>query len=142
MADVNLPPFANAANTADLEHGTAFSPRFDSAGLIAAIVTDAESGGVVMFAWMNRDALLQTIATCEAHFWSRSRGKLWRKGEESGNTLNVIEMRTDCDQDAILLTVRIGGRGIACHTGAKSCFYRRVQLGPAAGTIPLAIAKT
>lgn len=95
-----------------------------------------------MFAWMNRDALLATITTREAHFWSRSRAKLWRKGEESGNALTVLDMRTDCDQDAVLLSVRVGGAGVACHTGAKTCFYRRVELGPPIGSIPLAPARS
>ena len=82
-----------------------------------------------MFAWMNADALALTIETQIAHFFSRSRSKLWRKGEESGNVLQVIEMRTDCDQDVVAMTVKVAGAGLACHTGARSCFYRTVRLG-------------
>lgn len=114
-----------------LEEGTAFTPRFDANGLMAAIVTEAASGEVLMLAFMNADALALTLQTGEAHFWSRSRGKLWRKGETSGNVLRVVEMRTDCDQDCVLLRVEIGGDEAACHTGRKTCFYRRVD-GPAA----------
>ena len=84
-----------------------------------------------MVAHMNREALIRTIETCEAWFWSRSRRKLWRKGEESGNTLAVADMRIDCDQDAILLKVTIAGDGVACHQGYRSCFYRSVPLGQA-----------
>jgi phosphoribosyl-AMP cyclohydrolase len=111
-----------------LENDTAFTPRFDDKGLVATIVTDAQSGGVLMFAFMNDEALRKTIETGEAHFWSRSRGKLWRKGETSGNVLTVKEMRTDCDQDCIWLRVTVGGDEAACHTGQKSCFYRRVEM--------------
>jgi phosphoribosyl-AMP cyclohydrolase len=138
MADHNPAPFAKAGTTADLEQGTAFAPRFDADGLIPAIATDSQTGVVLMFAWMNAEALLTSIRTREAHFWSRSRAKLWRKGEESGNVLTIEEMRTDCDQDVVLLKVRMAGRGVACHTGAQSCFYRTVALGPtSAQTIAL-----
>ncbi len=86
-----------------------------------------------MLAFMNEEALTKTLATGEAHFWSRSRRTLWRKGETSGNVLRVVEMRTDCDQDCVLLRVEIGGGGAACHTGRKSCFYRRIEAdGPGA----------
>jgi phosphoribosyl-AMP cyclohydrolase len=105
-----------------------FSPRFDEHGLIACVVTDAASGDVLMLAYMDRDSLARTLASGEAWFFSRSRGRLWRKGETSGNTLAVEEMRVDCDQDALLLRVRVGGEGAACHTGRRSCFYRRVPL--------------
>ncbi|WP_088343541.1 MULTISPECIES: phosphoribosyl-AMP cyclohydrolase [Rhodomicrobium] len=114
-----------------LESGTDFTPRFDGNGLLAAIVAEASSGDVLMFAYMNADALARTLETGEAHFWSRSRGALWRKGESSGNVLRVVEMRTDCDQDCLLLRVELTGGGAACHTGRKSCFYRRVELGRA-----------
>jgi phosphoribosyl-AMP cyclohydrolase len=103
-----------------------FSPRFGPDGLIPAIVTDLQSGDVLMFAHMNEAALKKTLATGLAHFWSRSRGKLWMKGEESGNLLRVGEVRTDCDQDVIWLAVTVEGTGVACHTGERSCFYRRV----------------
>lgn len=114
----------------ELESGTAFTPRFDSSGLIGAIVTDALSGEVLMFAHMNSEALAATLESRVAHFWSRSRAKLWRKGEESGNILSVEEIRVDCDQDVLWLKVRVAGNGVACHTGARSCFYRAVSLQP------------
>jgi phosphoribosyl-AMP cyclohydrolase len=143
MAKTNTPPFSNARDKADLEQGMRFAPHFNADGLIPAIVTDAATGAVVMFAWMNRDALIASITTREAHFWSRSRRKLWRKGEESGNTLTIADMRTDCDQDALLISVHITGAGVACHTGQYSCFYRRVALGaPAGGLVALAPAKS
>ena len=117
---------------ADREHGADFLPRFDAAGLLTAVVTDA-AGAVLMVAHMNAEALAATQATGEAHFWSRSRGRLWKKGETSGNVLRVREIRVDCDQDALWLIADPAGP--ACHTGARSCFYRRVegeQLVPAA----------
>jgi phosphoribosyl-AMP cyclohydrolase len=122
-------PFAVPGTIAEVERGRTFMPRFDADGLIGAIVTDAASGGILMFAWMNAEALSRTLETREAHFWSRSRRKLWRKGEESGNVLSVRELLTDCDQDVLWLKVVVEGDGVACHTGAKSCFYRRVALG-------------
>lgn len=117
------------SDPADIEQGTLFQPKFDANGLVGAIVTDDASGVVLMFAWMNADALKLTLDTGVAHFWSRSRQKIWRKGEDSGNTLRVREARVDCDQDAIWLKVSVAGDGVACHTGAKSCFYRTVALG-------------
>jgi phosphoribosyl-AMP cyclohydrolase len=110
------------------EEGTVFAPRFDAEGYLPVIVTAAKSGEVLMLAYMNEEALARTIETGEAHYWSRSRGRLWRKGEESGNTQRVVEMRTDCDQDAIWLKVETEGAGAACHTGRRSCFYRAVPL--------------
>jgi phosphoribosyl-AMP cyclohydrolase len=124
--------FAEPGSAQDVERGLTFTPRFDGNGLIGAIVTDALSGEVLMFAHMNAEALAATIATRTAHFWSRSRGRLWRKGEESGNTLAVEDLRVDCDQDVLWLKVRVAGDGVACHTGARSCFYRSVALTPAA----------
>lgn len=120
---------AGATTAQEVEQGTAFTPRFDRDGLIGAIVTDALTGQVLMFAYMNADALSATIDTRMAHFWSRSRGRLWRKGEDSGNTLTVEELRVDCDQDVLWLKVRVAGAGVACHTGARSCFYRSLALG-------------
>ena len=102
-----------------------FLPRFDAAGLVTAIVTDADSGVLLMVAHMNAHAIALTQETGQAHFWSRSRGVLWRKGETSGNGLALVEMRVDCDQDALLL--RVTPAGPACHTGRRSCFYRRVE---------------
>lgn len=102
-----------------------FLPRFDAAGLVTAIVTDADSHILLMVAHMNEEAIAKTRETGQAHFWSRSRSALWRKGETSGNGLTLVEMRVDCDQDALLLRVRPSGP--ACHTGRRSCFYRRVE---------------
>ncbi|WP_432770466.1 MAG: phosphoribosyl-AMP cyclohydrolase [Sphingopyxis sp.] len=102
-----------------------FLPRFDAAGLVTAIVVDAGSGALLMVAHMNDAAIRLTQETGQAHFWSRSRGALWRKGETSGNGLTLVEMRVDCDQDALLL--RVTPAGPACHTGRRSCFYRRVE---------------
>ena len=102
-----------------------FSPRFDAAGLVTAIVVDADTHILLMVAHMNAEAIEQTRATGLAHFWSRSRAALWRKGETSGNGLTVVEMRVDCDQDALLLRVKPAGP--ACHTGRRSCFSRRVE---------------
>ncbi len=102
-----------------------FLPCFDAAGLVTAIVTDADTGVLLMVAHMNQDAIDRTRDTGQAHFWSRSRSALWRKGETSGNGLALVEMRVDCDQDALLL--RVNPAGPACHTGRRSCFYRRVE---------------
>jgi phosphoribosyl-AMP cyclohydrolase len=115
--------------TSELETTTRFTPRFDAHGLVSCIVVDARDGAVLMFAHMNADALARTMETREAWFWSRSRRQLWRKGETSGNVMRVDEVLVDCDQDALLLRVVIGGRSVACHTGRRSCFYRRVPLG-------------
>jgi phosphoribosyl-AMP cyclohydrolase len=127
------PAFAERGTHAEIEQGLTFQPRFDADGLIPAIVTDARSGEVLMLAFMNAEALALTLETRIAHFWSRSRKKLWRKGEESGNLLEVTEARTDCDQDAIWLRATVAGAGVACHTGERSCFYRSLPLGEAAG---------
>jgi phosphoribosyl-AMP cyclohydrolase len=127
------PVFAQRGTPEEVERGTRFEPRFDADGLMPAIVTDAASGEVLMFAWMNAEAVALTLKTRLGHFWSRSRGKLWKKGEESGNLLHVAEVRTDCDQDVVWLKVSVGGAGVACHTGARSCFYRALPLGAVAG---------
>lgn len=131
MSDMTKPGFAARGDAESVEAGMAFKPKFDADGLIPAIVTDASSGVVLMFAWMNEDALARTIETRVGHFWSRSRKSLWQKGEDSGNTLRVVEMRIDCDQDVIWLRVNVEGDGLACHTGQRSCFYRSVPLGTA-----------
>jgi phosphoribosyl-AMP cyclohydrolase len=120
------------AEKADIEEGTAFSPKYDANGLIPVVVTSAANGEVLMFAYMNDEALALTIETGEAQFWSRSRKRLWRKGEESGNTMRVTELRTDCDQDALWLKVELGGAEACCHTGRKSCFYRTLPIGKGA----------
>lgn len=111
-----------------LEEGSAFTPRFDGAGLVTAVVTDAGDGAVLMLAHMNAEALALTLETGVAHYWSRSRGEIWKKGETSGNVQHVVEMRTDCDQDAVLLRVNVAGANATCHTGRRSCFYRTVDL--------------
>ena len=111
-----------------IELGVDFLPKFDADGLIACIVTDADSGDVVMFAYMNAQSLQLTLETREAHYWSRSRQSLWHKGETSGNIQDVIELRTDCDQDAIWIKVRTRGAAANCHQGYKSCFYRAASL--------------
>lgn len=113
------------AHDHELEHGTALTPRFDAAGLVTAVVQDSRSKQVLMVAHMNAAALEATRRTGLAHFHSRSRGRLWMKGEESGNVLRVIDLFVDCDQDAILLVVEAAGP--ACHTGAPSCFYRKLE---------------
>ncbi len=117
-----------------LEEGTSFAPRFDMQGLITAIAQEAGSGRVLMVAHMNAEALSKTIATGEVHYFSRSRQALWKKGETSGEVQKLIELRTDCDQDVVLLTVEQTGLGAACHTGRKSCFYRRLDGGQLADT--------
>jgi phosphoribosyl-AMP cyclohydrolase len=124
-------PFAPRSDEESVESGTLLSPKFDADGLIVAIAVDADKGDVLMVAHMNAEALVRTIETKAAWFWSRSRKKLWRKGEESGNTLAVSDIRVDCDQDAILLKVRVAGDGVACHRGYRSCFYRSVPSGKA-----------
>ena len=121
--------FARRTSSTEIEQGLVFQPKFDADGLIPAIVTDAAGGGVLMFAWMNAEALALTIETRIGHFWSRSRNRLWKKGEESGNLLRVVEARTDCDQDVVWLKASVAGDGRACHTGERSCFYRTLPLG-------------
>jgi phosphoribosyl-AMP cyclohydrolase len=109
------------------ETGLTLDPKYDAAGLVTAVVTDRVSGDVLMVAHMNAEALAATQASGEAHFWSRSRQSLWKKGETSGNVLRVAELRIDCDQDAIWMIADAAGP--ACHTGARSCFYRRIEDG-------------
>ena len=113
-----------SANKQELEEGALFSPRFDVNGLVTAVVTDADDGTVLMVAHMNAEALGLTLSTGIAHYWSRSRNALWKKGETSGNTQRVVEMRTDCDQDAVWIRVEVEGDQATCHTGRRSCFYR------------------
>ena len=105
--------------------GLVLNPAYDPSGLLTAVVTDRATGDLLMVAHMNADALAATRASGEATFWSRSRGRLWHKGETSGNVLRVHEIRIDCDQDAVQLIVDPAGP--ACHTGARSCFYRRIE---------------
>jgi len=110
--------------------------HFDANGLVAAIAQESGTGDILMVAWMNREALAQTVLTGQATYWSRSRQRLWRKGEESGHTQAVGEIRLDCDGDAILLTVTQTG-GVACHTGRHSCFYSRLEGGQWVVTDPV-----
>lgn len=125
MTDAALFPPPSADKHAQ-EEALVFAPRFDSHGLITAVVTDAGDGALLMVAHMNAEALAMTLESGIAHFWSRSRGTLWKKGETSGNILHLVEMRTDCDQDALWLKVTVAGDGVTCHTGRRSCFYRIV----------------
>ena len=121
--------FPTAPTKDALERGEVLSPRFDANGLVAAVATHAETGEVLMFAWMNAEALSRTIALGEAVYFSRSRGELWHKGETSGQVQKIVEMRIDCDQDCIWLKVLPQGDGGACHVGFRSCFYRVVEDG-------------
>ncbi|ODT86805.1 phosphoribosyl-AMP cyclohydrolase [Phenylobacterium sp. SCN 70-31] len=121
--------FPTAPSKDALEQGEMLTPRFDAAGLIAAVATHADTGEVLMLAWMNAEALEKTLKTGEAHYYSRSRGELWHKGATSGQVQVVDEVRIDCDQDAVWIKVRPQGDGGACHTGARSCFYRVVDGG-------------
>lgn len=125
--------FAPRGTPTEVEQSLLFQPKFDANGLIPAIVSDAASGEVLMLAWMNAEALRLTLTTGLGHFWSRSRGRLWQKGEASGNLLQVSEVRTDCDQDVLWLRVAVAGEGLACHTGKRSCFYRSLTLPAAPG---------
>jgi phosphoribosyl-AMP cyclohydrolase len=110
-----------------IEEELLFQPRFDAAGLVTCVATDAETGDVLMVAHMNEEALRRTVETGDAWYYSRSRKALWRKGESSGQVQRVVEMRTDCDQDAVW--IKVEQRGAACHTGRRSCFYRAVTKG-------------
>jgi phosphoribosyl-AMP cyclohydrolase len=110
-----------------LEEGAVFSPRFSEDGLIVCVAVDDRSGDVLMLAHMNQEALDRTLESGIVHYWSRSRRELWRKGDTSGQIQNLVELRVDCDQDALLARVRVGGDGGACHTGRRSCFYRKVE---------------
>ncbi|WP_338719535.1 phosphoribosyl-AMP cyclohydrolase [Devosia sp. XK-2] len=111
-----------------LEEGATFAPRFDAHGLITVVTIENGSNDILMVAHMNAETLKLTLDTGIAHYWSRSRKAIWKKGETSGELQEVVEMRTDCDQDCLVMTVRQTGRGAACHTGRKSCFYRRITI--------------
>jgi phosphoribosyl-AMP cyclohydrolase len=125
--------------SSDIEEGTTLTPRYDASGLVTAVVTDAASGELLMVAHMNAEALAKTIASGEAWYFSRSRQALWKKGETSGHVQRVLELRIDCDQDAVWLRVAQEGAG-ACHTGRRSCFYRKVALGQS-GAVKLEFAE-
>jgi len=124
---MSAPAFPIAPDTAALERGAVLAPSFDANGLIAAVTTHAVTGEVLMLAWMDAQALKLTVETGEAHYFSRSRQVLWKKGETSGQIQAVKEIRVDCDQDAVWLKVIPGGDGGACHVGFRSCFYRVVE---------------
>ena len=125
--------------SSDIEEGTTLTPRYDANGLVTAVVTDAASGELLMVAHMNAEALAKTIASGEAWYFSRSRQALWKKGETSGHVQRVLELRIDCDQDAVWLRVAQEGAG-ACHTGRRSCFYRKAPLGQS-GAVKLEFAE-
>ncbi|MBW3098217.1 phosphoribosyl-AMP cyclohydrolase [Pseudohoeflea coraliihabitans] len=120
------PPLADKQ---EQEEGDRLAPRFDSDGLVTAITVDAADNAVLMLAHMNAEALARTIDTGIAHYWSRSRRSLWKKGETSGNLQHIEEISVDCDQDAILLRVRVAGHDASCHTGRRSCFFRSLTRG-------------
>ena len=120
--------FAPRIDTNQIENGHVFAPKFDADGLIVCVTTDAWTGEVLMVAHMNAEALEKTLSTGVVHYWSRSRQTLWRKGDTSGQLQTVVELRVDCDQDALLARVTVGGDGGACHTGRRSCFYRRIDI--------------
>jgi len=126
----DLSSFPPPGSTSEIEEGTVLMPRFGSDGLVTCVTTDADTGEVLMVAHMDQEALARTIDSGEAWYWSRSRRELWRKGATSGQVQSVVEVRVDCDQDAIWLKVRVGGDGGCCHTGRRSCFYRIVETGP------------
>jgi phosphoribosyl-AMP cyclohydrolase len=132
MVDQTSFPPPGAA--AELEEGAALTPKFDADGLVTCVATDAASGDLLMVAHMNAEALKKTIATGEAWYFSRSRRALWKKGETSGHIQRIVEMRVDCDQDAVW--IKVDQAGGACHTGRRSCFYRAVPLGKS-GTVTL-----
>lgn len=126
------PPFAPRGGKAEIEEGTAFAPKFDGDGLIPALAMDATTREPLMLAYMNAESLRRTLEIGEAVYWSRSRKEFWHKGATSGHIQRIVEIRTDCDQDALILLVEQIGAG-ACHTGRGSCFYRRVVAESASG---------
>ncbi len=132
MTDI---PFPSQADTEDVEEGNVFAPRFDDAGLIPAMAIDATTNAPLMFAFMNRESLALTLDTGLAHYYSRSRKSLWKKGETSGQLQHVERVRTDCDQDVLVLEVRVAGDAAACHTGRATCFYRQVNADRSLTTI-------
>ena len=134
--------FPAPGSRAEVENGPVFTPRFDANGLVTCIAVDAGDGRVLMLAHMNAESLRRTLETGEAWYWSRSRRELWHKGATSGQIQRVVEMRVDCDQDALLIRVEVGGDGGCCHTGRRACFYRSVSRDPATGEAVLAPAES
>lgn len=122
-------PASKDAAPDGIEETLRFTPRFDADGLIPCIAIDAAGGEILMMAWMNREALQLTLETGFVHYFSRSRGAIWKKGETSGASQRVVEIRTDCDQDVLLVRAEVSERAGTCHTGRTTCFYRRVPLG-------------
>src|SRR3712207_1645154 len=122
------PPFPPPGSKAELEGGSILSPRFGTDGLVTCIATEVQTGEILMVAHMNAEALAKTLETGEAWYWSRSRRELWHKGATSGQVQTVVEMRIDCDQDALWLKVKVAGDGGCCHTGRRSCFYRVIPV--------------
>ena len=122
-------PFASRETVEQVEEGYVLAPKFDANGLIPVVTTDFTSGELLMHGYMNEEALKKTIASGEAHYWSRSRQAIWHKGATSGLVQNIVEMRIDDDQDCVWLRVRVDGNGASCHVGYRSCFYRSLQTG-------------
>jgi len=129
MGRMTAPLFPHAHDKHALERGDQLAPRFNADGLVVAVAQHADTGEILMLAWMNDQALKLTVETGIAHYFSRSRGELWKKGETSGQLQIVSELRVDCDQDAVLIKVRPQGDGGACHVGFRSCFYRVMEDG-------------
>lgn len=129
---------APSADKKILEEGLAFTPKFDDHGLVTAVVTDARDGELLMVAHMNAEAIALTLETGIGHYYSRSRAKIWKKGESSGNLQTVKEIKVDCDQDAIWLKVEVAGHDATCHTGRRSCFYRTAQLADGKASLKIA----
>lgn len=146
--DKTIAPLSGQAEGQDegqdgvIEESGLFRPRFDASGLVACITVDHESGAVLMLAWVNAPALEATLASGFAHYWSRSRNRLWKKGETSGALQRIVEIRTDCDQDALLYRVAVADPAGTCHTGRPTCFYRIVSLGPGDLERPLSFDET
>ncbi len=134
--DGEFSPFAARTSVEQVEEGTTLAPKFDAEGLLPCVTTDTDTDEVLMLGYMNAEALERTIATGEAHYWSRSRQCLWHKGASSGLVQKVAEMRIDDDQDAVWLRVQVAGSGASCHVGYRSCFYRSVPLGHTEKTGP------
>ena len=124
-------PFSARKDKAQIEESGEFAPKFDADGLIPAIAIDSVTSEPLMLAYMNAESLRLSLEYGEAVYWSRSRSEIWHKGKTSGHTQKIVEIRTDCDQDALLVRVKVTGAGVACHTGQRSCFYRSLTLGPA-----------
>jgi phosphoribosyl-AMP cyclohydrolase len=133
MSGSSIPAFAPRISVEQVEEGCELAPKFDSNGVIPCVTTDFATGELLMHAYMNEEALRKTIETGEAYYWSRSRGVLWHKGATSGLVHKVREIRIDDDQDCVWLRVEVAGSGASCHVGYRSCFYRSVPFGAAAG---------